>query len=224
MLPLEAFSRHRGRPDGRQAYCKPCTKAGNAASMRRNAAREEVLVPAEKCCGGCGQIKPAADFYPDRRRRDGLHANCRACHRALTDQWKAKHPAAVRRISRASYARNADACRRRSREWRAANNDRARARCAEWKRQNAAQAAAIENVRRARKMGATGSATTEQIAARVAYYGGRCWMCGAPWEHVDHVKPVAAGGSNWPANLRPACAPCNLRKGSRWNGASAPVA
>lgn len=163
-------------------------------------------------------IKPAEEFYPDRRRRDGLHANCRACHRVLTDGWKRKNPTVVRKIAKASYDRNADARRRAARAWRAANIERARARCAEWKRQNAAQAAAVENVRRARKMGAAGTATTEQIAARVAYYGGKCWMCGAPWEHIDHVKPVAAGGPNWASNLRPACAGCNLRKGSRWDG------
>jgi hypothetical protein len=32
----------------------------------------------------------------------------------------------------------------------------------------------------------------------------------------DHVKPLARGGSNWPANLRPACKSCNSRKGARW--------
>jgi len=41
-------------------------------------------------------------------------------------------------------------------------------------------------------------------------------MCGAPWEHIDHVKPISKGGSNWPANLRPACEPCNLRKSDQW--------
>jgi len=50
----------------------------------------------------------------------------------------------------------------------------------------------------------------------VAYYGGRCWMCGAPWEQIDHVKPLRVGGPNWPANLRPACGPCNGRKNGIW--------
>lgn len=221
MLPLESFSRHRSRPDGRQAYCKPCTRSANAASMQKNQDREQVPTPAEKRCGNCRETKSAAAFHPDRRRRDGLYANCMACHRAITDRWRKSNPSVVRKIAKGSYERHADARRRRSREYRAANIERARARCAEWKRRNAAQAAAIQNVRRARNLGAEGTATPEQIAARIAYYGHRCWMCRAPWEHIDHVKPVAAGGSNWPANLRPACAACNLRKGSRWNGLAA---
>jgi 5-methylcytosine-specific restriction endonuclease McrA len=64
---------------------------------------------------------------------------------------------------------------------------------------------------------AAGCFTEAQVAARVAFYGGLCWICrAAPYEALDHVKPLARGGSNWPANLRPACHPCNSRKGARW--------
>jgi 5-methylcytosine-specific restriction endonuclease McrA len=66
--------------------------------------------------------------------------------------------------------------------------------------------------RRARETGASGHCTKEQLAARLHVFGARCWMCGAPWEHWDHVIPLARGGTNWPANLRPACASCNQRK------------
>lgn len=73
--------------------------------------------------------------------------------------------------------------------------------------------------RRAREHGcAVGVVTDELIEARVAFYGGRCWMCGAPWEHLDHVKPLSKGGAHIPANLRPACASCNLSKHEKWEG------
>lgn len=39
--------------------------------------------------------------------------------------------------------------------------------------------------------------------------------CGKPAEHVDHIWPLYWGGSNDAANLRAACAACNLRKGRR---------
>ena len=66
--------------------------------------------------------------------------------------------------------------------------------------------------RNARKRQAAGHVTPEQLAARLAYYGARCYLCGTPWAHWDHVIPLARGGSNWPANLRPACVTCNVRK------------
>ena len=52
----------------------------------------------------------------------------------------------------------------------------------------------------------------ERIMARDLYL---CQQCGAPAQHVDHIIPVAAGGSDDPHNLRALCAPCNLRKGDR---------
>ena len=33
--------------------------------------------------------------------------------------------------------------------------------------------------------------------------------------HVDHIFPLARGGSNWPHNLQLLCAPCNMSKGSK---------
>lgn len=48
---------------------------------------------------------------------------------------------------------------------------------------------------------------------------GRCWYCGSDLflrglfvGAIDHVKPVAHGGTNDPDNLVPACKPCNQLK------------
>jgi hypothetical protein len=71
--------------------------------------------------------------------------------------------------------------------------------------------------RRMRMRRARGHSTDPQIRARIDFYGGLCWICrSAPYEALDHVKPLARGGSNWPANLRPACQSCNSQKGAKW--------
>jgi len=46
-----------------------------------------------------------------------------------------------------------------------------------------------------------------------------CYLCGTPvWPgvnlHMDHVVPISRGGIHCADNLRPACATCNLRKGT----------
>lgn len=84
-----------------------------------------------------------------------------------------------------------------------------------WRVNSPEKMKAIYMRRRARKVKIGGSSTPEQIAGRVAMFGGKCWMCGGPYEHLDHVIPVVRGGSDWPANLRPACARCNLSKNDR---------
>lgn len=59
----------------------------------------------------------------------------------------------------------------------------------------------------------------EHVAARFAYFGDKCWMCGSMERlTIDHVKPLNAGGPDMPSNLRPACRPCNSRKRDRWFG------
>lgn len=85
------------------------------------------------------------------------------------------------------------------------------------KRRNALANRAYVRGRKARLAAATVVPfTAEQLRQRVAYYGGRCWMCGDEAHTIDHVKPLAAGGAHMLANLRPACSDCNTRKGATW--------
>ena len=60
---------------------------------------------------------------------------------------------------------------------------------------------------------------SKELAGRVSMFGGACYICGAPWEAIDHVKPVSAGGPfKTLSNLRPICQQCNSIKSGRWWG------
>lgn len=67
-------------------------------------------------------------------------------------------------------------------------------------------------IRRDRVRASGGASSPEQIAGRLEFYGHRCAYCSGPYEQMDHVIPLVQGGTGWPANLRPACRPCNLSK------------
>lgn len=82
----------------------------------------------------------------------------------------------------------------------------------------------VRDLRLVRLAMAEGHASAAAVRARVAFYGGRCWICGGEANSIDHVKPLARGGSKWPANLRPACRSCNSKKGQRWPYALAEAA
>jgi 5-methylcytosine-specific restriction endonuclease McrA len=75
-------------------------------------------------------------------------------------------------------------------------------------------------IRRRSMMSGWDPIPVEAIEAKIAYWGGKCWMCGEPYEHIDHVKPVSKNGPHLLANLRPACASCNVHKHARWYGVS----
>lgn len=112
---------------------------------------------------------------------------------------------------------NREATREYSRRWRRNNRDRHRAAASKWARDNPDAARARRVIRDERIASSPSNITREGLASRIAYYGGLCWICReAPWEHLDHVKPLAAGGPHLLANLRPACAPCNLTKHAQW--------
>ena len=85
----------------------------------------------------------------------------------------------------------------------------------QWRRKNATLVKTYNLRREGRKRNAQGETTEEQLSGRIEYYDGRCYVCGAPYEHIDHVIAVAKGGSNWPANLRPICGHCNSSKGDK---------
>lgn len=53
--------------------------------------------------------------------------------------------------------------------------------------------------------GRRGHAWERKRAAVFAQHGDVCWLCGRPGaDTVDHVLPLAMGGTNELANLRPA--------------------
>jgi HNH endonuclease len=68
----------------------------------------------------------------------------------------------------------------------------------------------------------TGRGSTRQWRnlrkAVFARYGRTCVYCGRTATHIDHVVPVASGGTDDLANLRPACGACNMAKGASQMG------
>lgn len=75
--------------------------------------------------------------------------------------------------------------------------------------------------RRLRSHANGGKSTTAQWEQRCTLYGSCCAYCGSFLPEnkieIEHIIPVAKGGSNWPANLAPACRTCNTHKSTyRW--------
>jgi 5-methylcytosine-specific restriction endonuclease McrA len=57
------------------------------------------------------------------------------------------------------------------------------------------------------------------VDARFKLFGNRCAKCGSKkLLEVDHVVPLARGGSHLPENIQPLCRRCNRSKGARSEG------
>jgi 5-methylcytosine-specific restriction endonuclease McrA len=190
------FHKNKRCADGLASWCKECAKASarrwREANAETDAARR--------------RAKYAANPEPVRQRsREWARRN------------KAEALAAKRAYYEANQSRLAEA--QRARVAADPAKHAAIARAARAKKPDYYRAMAARNAarRRARLAAApTVSFTTEQLQLRIAYFGGRCWICSAPYQAVDHVKPLFAGGWHLLANLRPICTPCNSRKAGRW--------
>jgi hypothetical protein len=75
----------------------------------------------------------------------------------------------------------------------------------------------FSEIRRARERGAEGKFTNDEIKTLFERQRGKCAYCHksiGKGYHIDHVVPLARGGTNWITNLALACARCNITKGA----------
>jgi HNH endonuclease len=89
-----------------------------------------------------------------------------------------------------------------------------------WKRENPEKARTHVRNWIARRKNARGSHSTEEILAILERQNWRCAepTCGKSLRqrrHIDHVMPLAKGGSNDASNLQALCPTCNCRKSDK---------
>lgn len=207
------------RLSSRNRYCTPaCAASGRRALLG-------VPEPRDLVCPEC-----STRFASKNRSHTFCSENCRdraryrraqadpakaAARRAASAAWRKRNPQSVRDSQREWKQRNSERVKEASREWARANKHRIQP----FHRRDREGHNAYARLRTKRLRDATPYRfSREQVIARLAFHGSTCWMCGRVADTVDHVKPLTAGGLNIPANLRPACRPCNSSKGNRWHG------
>ena len=212
---IEVISRADAKARGLKRYCtgEPC-KRGHVAERR-----------VSDCgCVVCGREKAAS--VEDRLRRKDYFRE----HQA---KYRAANPDRVRATLRASYARHREKRVEEKRVERAVDPDLTRAilrrsyqkhkeqRSEDMRRyraENPDRINALNRSYKARKRGAEGRYSVEDVERLVAAQAATCAGCAAPLAegyHVDHIVPLTTGGSNWPDNIQLLCPTCNLSKGSK---------
>lgn len=103
--------------------------------------------------------------------------------------------------------------------WREKNKEKRLGYERKWRAENPEKNIARAQNRRARESGAEGFHTHEDIL-KLREEQTSCQLCGTVFNRdtpatVDHIKALAAGGTNWPDNLQLLCKSCNSAKGAR---------
>jgi 5-methylcytosine-specific restriction endonuclease McrA len=121
---------------------------------------------------------------------------------AINTLWRKNNPERARAIARNWARKNAQ----KLKEWRDANPDKLRV------------YRTLTKARRRLRVAAGGRFTTPDINRIFDQQKGKCAYCRVSLQsgfHIDHIKPLAKGGSNRPSNLQLCCADCNHSKQAR---------
>ncbi len=169
-----------------------------------------------KVCTKCGETKPATtEYFRASKGRYGLRAQCKACGAEQERNRYAANKGREQERSRAYYAANKERKISRERARYATNRERETSRSRAYDAAHPEIGRARFQRRRVRELAAQGAHTPQDIKDQYKRQKGCCYWCGVKvgrTYHVDHIVPLARGGTNWPENIVIACPTCNLSK------------
>jgi 5-methylcytosine-specific restriction endonuclease McrA len=181
-----------------------------------------------RTCTKCGIEKPTGDFYTNL-------SQCKSCKSQQGKETYQRHKKAIRERHKAYYQEHKYWFKEYQKKWHKANYEKrresalARARSSRqeypeilreryrvWAKNNPDKTTANNHRRRARLTGVGGTYTAQEWVDLCDWYDNRCLSCGETTTlTVDHVVPIAKGGTNSIDNIQPLCGSCNSRKGAK---------
>lgn len=199
-----------------------------------------------KRCSACEEKKGPGDFYLDKGKPRANCKDChkrkiydrrdedREGFREYQREWNRKNPGKHAEYEARRRAREGDAINARRRELREEKSEQYRRQKREWWAKNRARIGEHRRMRyqenpapvldrnargRARRSGAKVVLRVDEDEV-IRRDCGRCGICGEPVMgpfHLDHIVPLAAGGTHEPDNVQLAHPTCNARKQDRLN-------
>lgn len=218
----------RGHVVARYAHgsCTQCKAEGREANREKNVADSRAwrMANPEKAKA---QSRSVRSIEASR----ATYARTRELQISRATAWKAANPERARAAAKKWQANNPgysaarwaqmtpeekDAARIKVGEWREANRGQHNANSTRWRQENPDKIAAIDRNKRARRKSAEGKHTAADVRMLIDRQKNKCAECGRSLlitgYHVDHIMPLALGGTNWPWNLQILCPACNMEK------------
>ncbi|CAB4157004.1 HNHc domain containing protein [uncultured Caudovirales phage] len=158
------------------------------------------------------------DIEKTRERDRGRYARKAEKVRQQAKIRHAANKAANNARARVYYEANRERIRQAAKAYRESRKREANERVKAWRAANLEAARAQRIARKIRLRSACGSHTGEDIKRLFRLQKGRCVDCRASLKrgyHVDHIVPLAGGGSNDARNIQLMCPTCNMRKSAK---------
>ena len=170
----------------------------------------------KKVCTGCNKEKSLTEYHKRRNAKDGFKSACKECRNAQSKKY---------------YQENKEKVKATHKKWQKENPEKVKAYSKKWEKENPEKARASKRLkdskRRAQKRNTQVEVITDELLKEYWIKKNidpqRCFYCeDRPYEHLEHCIPLSRGGTHTKDNLVPACASCNLSKGTKtpdeWEG------
>lgn len=170
----------------------PCKKCGSTEKMKSGKCRQcNILACKIAYDANKEKYKLSSKLWASENREKS---------RAIKSRWSKSNPEKQMKAVASWNERNKDRCSENKKKWNKQNKDHKR----------------ILTTNRRRKM-AGGTISKERIASLLVKQNGRCPCCKTGLEkfHVDHIMPIALGGTNTDDNIQLLCPSCNLKKNAK---------
>ena len=185
---------------------------------------------ASKICTKCGKDKPITEFCKAKSNKDGLNYWCKTCANAHRAEWNKANPEKAKECTSAWVAKNYERKNASRKAWNNANPERIKAKRAIYRKEHSSKiketkdawhaanpgAAKIHNQnRRARQRNSGGQLSSGLSKRLFKLQKGKCACCGLPLGekyHMDHIMPLALGGTNTDDNIQLLRSICNSEK------------
>lgn len=217
LMPVAEFTKASASPDGLNYWCKACHRAHYQENREKVLERQHnhYLANKDRVAQRNREhylAKKEAILQRQRERYQEKKGEILQKHR----ERRQAEPEKRREQSKEYRARNREKIRAAGRAYYQKHKDKSSVRTQEYHRANPERRKVWKHRYYSKKAAAAGTFTKEQWLAKCEFWGWCCYLCRMPLNAktaiIEHRKPVSRGGSNWPANLAPACRPCNSKK------------
>jgi len=199
------FSSNKKSQDGLNCWCKACSSEYCRAWRLSNIEKKR------------DDNKKWREENPDKVKASSAkwYAANRQKSSAYAKLWYESNKEKALATRAAWRAANKDRARFTTKAWQSKNRDKVRAAVKKWQQLNPDAVKSINHNRRAREKQATGRLSPDLSMRLFALQKGLCVCCKKPLGddyHMDHIMPLALGGSNTDDNIQLLRAKCNNQK------------